>query len=253
MIIFGIHPVLEAIKKRPRSFHKIFLKKQFNEGPVKHIISLAEQSNIKIYYETANNLNRFTSSEQHQGIAAEVEFFPLLDLKSLISKYIKKTDNPFFIILDSIQDPHNFGSIIRSALCSGVQAVIFPKDRAAPLTGTVAKSSAGAIEHIDLCRVINIAATADILKQAGIWIVGTSPDSKKSIYEFDFKIDMALVIGGEEKGIRPLVMKKCDYCLSIPIKNDIDSLNASTAATVVMFEAMRQRLKKLGTTVPNLQ
>ncbi len=239
--IFGIHPVLEAIKKRPRSFHRIFLSSKNKEGAIKHIASFAEKSNIKLYHETTKNISRLSGVDQHQGIVAEVDPFPLLDLKTLISKQKKGGKTAFLLVLDSLQDPHNFGSLIRSALCSGVQAVIFPKDRAAGLTGTVAKSSSGAIEHMPLCRVVNLASALDMLKQEGIWVVGTTPAPVKTIYEFDFNLDMALVIGSEEKGLRPLIMKKCDYCLSIPVKSQLSSLNASVAGAVVMFEAMRQR------------
>ena len=144
-------------------------------------------------------------------------------------------------MFDSIQDPHNFGSLLRSAACSGVQAVIFPKDRSASLTGTVAKASAGAIEHILLCRVVNLAFTLDRLKQEGICIVGTSPHCNETLYGFNFNLDVALVIGSEEKGIRPLIQKKCDFCLSIPLQGVLGSLNASVAGAVMMFEAMRQR------------
>jgi 23S rRNA (guanosine2251-2'-O)-methyltransferase len=239
--IYGTHPVLEAIKKRPRSFHRILLAKQGEESHIKHIVTLAEKSNIKIDYDSSKNLYRFARSEHHQGVVAEVEPFPLLDLKTLIARYRSKEKKAFFLVLDSIQDPHNFGSLIRSAVCSGVQAVVFPKDRAVRLTGTVAKSSAGAIEHIPLCRVVNIASALENLKQEGIWIVGTSPGCQKTIYEFDFNLDMAIVIGGEEKGIRPLIRKRCDFCLSVPVEGALDSLNASVAGAVVLFEAMRQR------------
>lgn len=241
--IFGIHPVLEALKKRPRSFHRIVLAKQAKEGPNKqYIAALAEKHGIKIYFETAKNLSRLACSDQHQGMAAEVEPYALLDLQTVISGYRKKKEKAFLLALDSVQDPHNLGSLIRSAFCCGVQAVIFPKDRAARLTGTVAKSSAGAIEHMPLCRVVNLSSALKTLQQAGLWVVGTAPGAGESIYEFDFNLDMALVIGGEEKGMRPLIMKKCDFCLSIPLQGALDSLNASVAGAVVMFEAMRQRM-----------
>lgn len=241
IIIFGFHPVCEALKKRPGALHRILMTKQAGEAHAKKIVYPAKSAGVKTYYETAKNLSRFAGSEQHQSIVAEIEPFPLLDLKDIISSHIAGDKKVFFLVMDSVQDPRNFGSLIRSALCSGVQAVIFPKDRSAGLTGTVAKSSAGAIEHMPMCRVVNIAASLEIMKKAGIWVVGTSPHSRDSIYRFDFNLDMALVIGSEEKGIRPLVLKKCDFCLSIPLKSPLNSLNASVAGAVVLFEAMRQR------------
>jgi len=241
--IYGIHPVLEALKKRPRAFHRIVLAKPNLGGSVKQITAFAKSKGIKISYDTPKNIQRLACSEHHQGVVAEVEPLALSDLETLISKYKSTEKKALFVVLDSIQDPHNFGSLLRSAACSGVQAVIFPKDRSVGLSGTVAKSSAGAIEHLPLCRVVNIASTLTLLKQAGLWIVGTLPGNEKTIYEFDFDLDMALVIGSEEKGIRPLVKKKCDHLVSIPMQGTVDSLNASVAGAVVLFEAMRQRQK----------
>ena len=145
------------------------------------------------------------------------------------------------LVLDCVQDPQNTGALIRSAVCCGVQAVIFPKNRAAGLTAAVAKASAGAIEHISLCRVVNIAATLDELRRKNIWVAGTVPQDGQSIYDFDLNIDLALVIGGEGPGMRRLVREKCDVLLSVPMQSDFESLNASTAGAVVMFEALRQR------------
>ena len=239
--IYGIHPVLEAIKKRPRAFHSMTLSRQAAGSSIKQLISLAEKSNIKVSYDSPKNISRSCQSEQHQGVAATADSFPLTDLKTIVSRRSPGDKHTFFLVADSIQDPHNFGALIRTAVCAGVQAIIFPKDRAAPLTGTVAKASAGAIEHIPLCRVTNLASALEQLKEAGIWIAGTFPHGRESIYDVDFNLDMALVIGNEGKGIRPLIEKKCDFHLSIPLKGSFDSLNASTAGPVVMFEVMRQR------------
>ena len=243
VFIYGIHPVLEALQKRPQAFQRILLAKQNLVGPLKQIASLAKRAGIRTSYEIPKNIFRLTRSEHHQGVAAEVEPFPLMDFETLISTYKNRAEKAFFVVLDSIQDPHNFGSLLRSAACSKVQAVIFPKDRSVRLTGSVAKASAGAIEHLPLCRVVNIAATLARLKQEGIWIVGTLPNCEKNIYEFDFDLDLALVIGSEEKGIRPLVQIKCDFLVSIPMQGTLDSLNASVAGAVVLFEALRQRQK----------
>lgn len=244
MFLYGIHPVLEALKKRPRAFHRIILAKQREEASRQEIVRLAEKAHIKVQYDIAGNLSRAASSEQHQGIAAEVEPFPLSDMETVLSMSRPAEEKKFFLVLDSIQDPQNFGALIRSAVCSGVQAVIFPKDRSAPLTGAVAKASAGAVEHIPLCMVVNIAATLERLKTKGLWIVGAAAQARKNIYEFDFDLDMALVIGSEGRGMRKLVGEKCDFCLSIPLHGSFDSLNASVAGAVVLFEAMRQRQYK---------
>jgi len=239
--IFGIHPVLEALQKRPHAFHTLTLSRHTAGSDIKHLITLAEKSNIKVSYDSPKKTSRSSQSEQHQGVTATVDSFPLVDLKTVISRHSPGDKKTFFLVADSIQDPHNFGALIRTAVCAGVQAIIFPKDRAAPLTGTVAKASAGAVEHIPLCRVVNLASALEQLKEAGIWIAGTFPHGRETIYDFDFNLDMALVIGSEGKGIRPLIEKKCDFHLSIPLKGSFDSLNASTAGAVVMFEVMRQR------------
>lgn len=244
--IYGIHPVLEALKKRPRAFHRIVLAKQRGEGSIQEIAALAEKAHIKIQYDALTSLSSLAFSEQHQGVVAEVEPFPLADLETVIPGLINRQETVFLLVLDSIQDPQNFGALIRSAVCSGVQAVLFPKDRSAQLTGSVAKASAGAIEHTLLCRVVNVAAALESLKKSNIWIVGTAPHSRQTIYEFDFNLNMALVIGSEAKGMRQLVEKKCDFSLSIPLEAGFDSLNASAAGAVVLFEVMRQRKYKPG-------
>jgi len=241
VILFGIHPVCEALKKRPRAFHRVFMIKPRTHSPLKQIVTLAEESGIRYELQTPDNLARMTGSDNHQGVAAEVEPFPLTDVTTLIHAAGNRNTNAFYLVLDCIQDPQNFGSLIRSAVCSGVQAIVFPKDRSAQITGAVAKASAGAIEHIKMSRVVNIASALADLKKAGIWIAGTSPHGTENIYGFDFNLDLALVIGGEGKGMRRRVEKMCDFSLAIPLHGGFDSLNASTAGAVVLFEAMRQR------------
>ena len=241
-IIYGIHPVLEALKQRPRAVHRIILARQRDELAVRPIIELAKNARIKIDHEQSTGLDRLAGSEQHQGVLAEAEPYPVWELDAALAKCGKDAAPPLLLVLDSIQDPHNFGALIRSAVCAGVQAVIFPKDRSVTLTATVGKASAGAVEHIPLCRVTNIAATIAQLKKENIWVVGASAHAATTIYGFDFNRPLALVIGSEGKGMRPLVEKTCDLCVSIPLQAGFDSLNASTAGAVVLFEAMRQRM-----------
>jgi len=239
--LYGIHPVLEALKKRPRAISSITIARQHEEGGVREIIDLAHRSRIKVQYDEMRGLSRGAGSEQHQGVTAQAEPFPLAEMEEILAGCRSRQERIFFLVLDAMQDPQNVGALIRSAVCSGVQAVIFPKDRSAPLTGAVAKASAGAVEHVSLCRVVNIAAALEDLKKENVWIVGTSPRADKNIYEFDFRLDMALVIGSEGKGMRPLVAKKCDFTVAIPLQAGFESLNASAAGAVVLFEAMRQR------------
>ena len=239
--LYGIHPVLEALKKRPRAIKSIHLARQGSDRGLTQISELALQYGINVRPSTQQELLQLSGSPQHQGIAAEAEPFPLSDIGDVISRVRAQQQRCFILVLDCVQDPQNTGSLIRSAVCCGVQAVLFPKNRAAGLTAAVAKASAGAIEHISLCRVVNIAATLDELRKENIWVAGTVPGQGQSIYEFDLNIDLALVIGGEGSGIRRLVRKKCDALLNIPMPGGVESLNASTAGAVVMFEALRQR------------
>jgi len=241
--LYGIHPVLEALKKRPRAFKNITLSRK--EGKtLDPLLALASKAKINVCHDAPEKIAKLANSDSHQGVVAEVEPYPFADLHTLVANARKEDKKIFFLVLDSIQDPHNFGSLIRSALCSGVQAVIFPKDRSAQLNGTVAKSSAGAIEHMQFCRVVNIASALDALKKENVWIAGAFADSKDTLYSVDFDLDLALVIGNEEKGVRPLIRKKCDFSVSIPMEGEFDSLNASVAGAVIMFEVMRQRLNR---------
>ena len=241
--LYGIHPVLEALKKRPRAFKNITLSRK--EGKtLDPLLELASKAKINVCHDVPEKIAKLANSDSHQGVVAEVEPYPFVDLHTLAANVRKEDRKLFFLVLDSIQDPHNFGSLIRSALCSGVQAVIFPKDRSAQLNGTVAKSSAGAIEHMQFCRVVNIASALDALKNENVWIAGAFAESKDTLYSIDFDMDLALVIGNEEKGVRPLIRKKCDFSVSIPMAGEFDSLNASVAGAVIMFEVMKQRLNR---------
>jgi 23S rRNA (guanosine2251-2'-O)-methyltransferase len=239
--LYGIHPVLEALKRRPRAVHRIAVSRQDAHGALRAVLDAAAQAHIRVDAEPAPVLQRLCGSEQHQGVVAEAEPFGLVELEQLLAGCRREERPVLLLVLDTVQDPHNFGALLRSAVCSGVQAVLFPKDKSVRLTAAVAKASAGAIEHIRLCRVVNIAATLARLKQERIWVAGLFPDARESIYAFDFTVDLALVLGNEEKGIRPLVGRHCDFRLAIPLQAGFDSLNASVAGAVVMFEALRQR------------
>lgn len=239
--LYGIHPVLEALKKRPRAVKSIHLARQGSDSALTQISELAQQYGIALRASTQQELIQLTGSSQHQGIAAQTEPFPLSDIDDVIARVRRQKQRCFMLVLDCVQDPQNTGSLIRSAVCCGVQAVVFPKDRAAGLTPAVAKASAGAIEHISLCRVVNIAQSLEELRRNDIWVAGTVPQTGQSIYSFDFNLDLALVIGGEGPGMRRLVREKCDVLLSVPMPGGFESLNASIAGAVVMFEALRQR------------
>ncbi|MFH1215274.1 MAG: 23S rRNA (guanosine(2251)-2'-O)-methyltransferase RlmB [Pseudomonadota bacterium] len=238
-LVWGIHPVHELLVTRPRSVHEIIIQKGKTGAKLQEIIELARVEGIKIKFSTDF---RMAGSKQmnHQGIIAKVASFETLDEDAFLA-LLEQHAPPFVLALDSIQDPHNLGAIIRSASAAGVTGLIVPKDRSAPLSGTVAKISAGALAYLPVCQVTNLARMLQKLKEMGVWTYGTVKNGGNSIYRTKFSGAVCLVIGGEEKGIRPLIEEQCDFKVTIPMQRDLDSLNASVAAGVVMFEIVRQK------------
>jgi len=177
----------------------------------------------------------------HQNVVGVIQEFPYAVLKNLLSRPKKDGEKALFLVLDGIQDPQNLGSLIRTALGFGAHGMIIPKDRAVGITPAVMKASAGAASHLPIARVVNIANTLDELKKEGIWIYGAAGEARSPIYDFDFNIDLGIVIGAEGKGIRPLVKKKCDLLFSIPMSGPLSSFNASVSGGMILYEVMRQR------------
>jgi 23S rRNA (guanosine2251-2'-O)-methyltransferase len=248
ILLWGIHPVLELLKARPRQIKEIFIARQMTAPKLQDIVTLARQHRITINSapEAFDSTLKKREAEQvaHQGVLALSEPFPFLKLHDLIAEL--KNDPgmspPVLLALDSIQDPQNVGAVMRSALAAGVAGIIITKDRAAPLSGAVAKASAGAIALLRVYQVTNLPTALQQLKKEGLWVFGTAKDADRSLYSADFSIPACLVMGSEEKGLRPLVRKQCDFLISIPMQGGLDSLNVSTAAAVVLFEIARQRL-----------
>jgi 23S rRNA (guanosine2251-2'-O)-methyltransferase len=247
MLLWGVHPILEVLKSRPQQVKEIFVARQKSAAKLQEIVTLARQHHITINSAPEAFAATLQKSEAlqavHQGVLALSEPFPLLNVKNLIAEL--KTDHvlspPVLLALDSIQDPQNVGAIMRSALAAGVAGIIVAKDRAAPLSGAVAKASAGAIALLQICQVTNLPTALQQLKKSGLWIFGTARDADRSLYDADFSMPACLVMGSEEKGLRPLVRKQCDFLISIPMQGGLDSLNVSTAAAVVLFEIARRR------------
>lgn len=236
-IIFGRNPVLEAIKSG-RQIEKIMIQTKA-EGSVKKIEALARQNKISLQYVGKPALDRITK-EKHQGVIAYASNFAYISVEEILEQAVFKREIPFLVILDGIEDPHNLGAIIRSAECAGAHGVIIPARRAASVTATVAKISAGALEHIDVAKVQNLADTVDKLKKLGLWI-GASHMEGSNYWEKDLSQPLALIIGSEGKGVSRLLLEKSDFILSIPMMGNVNSLNASNAATVLLFETARQR------------
>lgn len=236
-LIWGIHMVEELLRDRPESLVEVFFLKQ-KSAKLETLRQLCREKKVPSHFsESPWNLPEHTV---HQGVIARIKPFATIDLAQLISLAAQKT-NPIILALDTIQDPHNLGAMIRSASAAGVTAILYTKDRSAPLSGTVAKVSAGAISHLPLCPVANMAGTLQKLKDKGFWVYGADGAADQNIYQTGFSGPICLVIGGEAKGIRPLVKKQCDFLASIPMQSSLDSLNASTAAAIILFEITRQQ------------
>jgi 23S rRNA (guanosine2251-2'-O)-methyltransferase len=246
-LIWGIHPVIEALENEDGKISEIILHKEKRGEKWEKLIELARKEKVKISFVSSLHLTGPESSQvRHQGVVARVStasFLPFTDLLEDFAMRVKRGEKPRLIACDSLQDPHNLGAIIRSALAAGFAGVILTRERSAPLGGTAAKASAGAVSHIDLYQVTNLSESLKQLKEAGAWIFGAVKDATaKSIYETDFSLPACIVIGSEGQGIRPLVRKQCDVLVSIPMVGALDSLNSSVAAGVIMFEMHRQTL-----------
>lgn len=238
--IYGRNPVLEAIKQG-REIDKILIKKGGIDGSVNVIIKKAKDLGIIISEVDKQKLDSICNGENHQGVVAYTAVHEYATVKDILKNAADKGRAPFIIVCDKICDPHNLGSIIRTANCAGVDGIIIPKRNSVGLNATVAKTSAGAVEYSPVARVTNIAQTIDSLKKEGIWVAGADMDGEP-MGKCDLKGALALVIGNEGEGISRLVKEKCDFLVSIPMFGEINSLNASVAAAVLTYEAVRQRM-----------
>jgi len=240
-IISGFHSVHEALKAQKRKFYKILISKKRSPGRTEKIEALARERKIKIQGADPELLDRMTDFSPHQGMAASTSFYPVKKAAEVITRIQKQKSPCFILILENIEDPQNLGAIIRTAVCAGVDSILIPRDRAAGPSSTVSRASAGAMEHADIYMITNTASILRTLKENGVWVSGLDADGDTDLFDADLTGNVALVIGGEHKGIRPLVKKECDFLLSIPNKGNINSLNASVAGGIAMYEALRQR------------
>jgi len=240
-IIYGINPVTETLKTRASQIKKIILAKEKDGRKLKTLIDLAQREKVPVEYKQRRFLDQTSGDKRHQGVLAIVSHRREVGLNEIIKSWQESGENLLTLILDGIQDPQNMGALVRTACACDVHGVITLKDRAVPITGAVFKASAGAAEHTSIARVNNIVVAIEYLKERGAWVVGTDANSKMSIYDIDGNLDLALVIGSEGKGIRPLVKKKCDFLVHIPLRGEISSLNASAAGAIALYEIVRQR------------
>jgi 23S rRNA (guanosine2251-2'-O)-methyltransferase len=237
--IIGKNPVMEALRSE-RDINKILIAESSQRGQMQPLIQLAKEANVIVQFVPKKKIDQI-SDENHQGVLAYVAAYQYAEIDDLFTAAEKRNEAPFFLLLDEIEDPHNLGSIMRTADAVGAHGIIIPKRRAVGLTATVAKASTGAIEHIPVVRVTNMARTIDELKERGIWIAGTDASGKQDYRQFDGTLPLGLVIGSEGKGMGRLVRDKCDFLINLPMAGKVTSLNASVAAALLMYEVYRGR------------
>ncbi|GIO34972.1 MULTISPECIES: 23S rRNA (guanosine(2251)-2'-O)-methyltransferase RlmB [Paenibacillus] len=240
-IIGGKHSVIEALKSG-RTINKIWVAENAQKHLTQPIVIEAKKLGVIIQHVDKRKLDQLAPGVQHQGVVAQVAPYAYAEVKDILQAAESKGEPPFILLLDEIEDPHNLGSILRTADCTGVHGVIVPKRRSAQVTATVSKTSAGAAEYVPVARVTNLGQTIDSLKEKGIWVVGTDVSAAAGIYETNvFDGPVAIVIGNEGKGMGRLIREKCDVLVKLPMNGRINSLNASVAAGVVMYEVLRRR------------
>ena len=242
--IEGRNAVLEAFRSG-KCVDKLFILDGCQDGPVRTIAREARKTDTIINYVSKERLDQLSETHAHQGVIAQVAAYDYSTVDEILARAEEKGEAPFLIILDNVEDPHNLGAIIRTANLAGAHGVIIPKRRAVGLTSTVAKTSAGAINYTPVAKVTNIVRTIEELKEKGIWFVCADMGGE-TMYDLDLTGPMGLVIGNEGEGVSRLVREACDFTASIPMKGDIDSLNASVAAGVLAYAIVRQRLAKAG-------
>ncbi|RWZ52141.1 23S rRNA (guanosine(2251)-2'-O)-methyltransferase RlmB [Halobacillus fulvus] len=237
--IIGKNPVQEALKSG-RSINKVMVTDQLQHQAYKKLEQLAKENGVIVQKVPKKKIDQLVDGN-HQGVIASVAAYDYSDVDDLFARAEEKGEEPFFIVCDEIEDPHNLGSILRTADAAGAHGVIIPKRRSVALTATVAKTSTGAIEYIPVARVTNLARTLDELKERFVWVVGTDANGAEDYRQLDGKLPLALVIGSEGKGMSRLTKDKCDWTVSLPMAGKVTSLNASVAASLLMYEVYRKR------------
>lgn len=240
----GKHAVLEALRSG-RTVNKIWIAQGSAGAQIQPIIDEAKKRGVMYQFVDRRKLDQMVDKGvRHQGVAAQIAPHDYADVEDLFANADKRGEAPFFVVLDELEDPHNLGSILRTVECVGAHGVIIPKRRSVGVTATVAKTSAGAVEYVPVARVSNLAQTIDGLKQKGIWVAGADAKAEQNVYEADLTGPLAIVIGSEGKGLSRLIREKCDFLVGLPMRGRIQSLNASVAAGILMYEALRQRTSK---------
>ena len=241
-MLAGRNAVMEALKGSSR-INRLMVADGSSEGSIRELIAVAKEKGVPVQFLERSKLDSMAKGIRHQGVLAQVSPVEYVELEDILSKAREKQEDPFIILLDELEDPHNLGAILRSAVAAGAHGVLIPKRRSCPLSATVAKTSAGAVEHVPVARIGNIVQTIKALKEEGLWVAGADMDGK-NYYEADLTGPLLLVVGSEGQGIGRLVKEQCDFIVRIPMLGAINSLNASVAGSVLMFEVTKQRLSK---------
>ncbi len=239
--VYGINPALAVLRKHPEQVERVFIAQGARQSAMQEIVARARESGVRVDLADRDRLGTLSDGGVHQGVVVEVREYEYAEPEDLVAAARAANEAPLLVVLDGIQDPQNLGAIIRSALAFGAHGAVIAKDRATGVTGTVAKASAGAVEHLRVARVTNLAQSLAALKKDGLWIAAATPQGESLPSQVDLTGPMALVIGAEGVGIRRLVLEQADFRVRIPIRAAAGSLNASAAAAVMLYEASRQR------------
>jgi 23S rRNA (guanosine2251-2'-O)-methyltransferase len=240
-VLFGLHPVEEAIRSGARPLESVIVSRDRRDERLERVIALCRSAGINVQQESREQMTKLAKTDQHQGVLAIVKERAFLSVEDLLKRPAGQEGHRFFLACDGIEDPHNLGALLRTADAAGVDGVILPERRAVGITGTVAKTSAGASEHVRIARVTNLVRALEVLKKNNVWVVGLDERGSPDYMDFDFNTDCVLVLGREGAGLHDLVKKTCDHLLRIPMAGMVSSLNVSVAGAVVMYEAVRQR------------
>lgn len=241
-LVYGLNPAREALRGVRRRPLELLVAADARAGRFGELLEAAAAAGVPVHRRERRDLDRLAGTPHHQGVVLRLQPFPYVDLDELLGTWRASGRPAFFLLLDGITDPHNLGAILRSAEAAGCHGVIVPRDRSCPVTAVVDKTSAGALEHIRLCQVTNLARTLEELKAAGLWCYGLAGEEASSpLFGTELSGDLALVVGSEGSGLRPNVRRHCDGLLGIPLLGRVGSLNASVAAGIALFEVVRQR------------
>lgn len=244
-VLVGRNAVTEALKSG-RGINKLWIASGDREGSVSEIAALAKERGIVVQYVERAKIESLAGGHRHQGVLAYVAPVPYAELDDILKAAEEKGEAPFLVLLDELEDPHNLGALLRTADATGVHGILIPKRRSVSLNATVAKTSAGAVEYVPVARIGNIAQTLKKLKEKGFWVAGADMDGEKAYDEADLTGPLVLVVGSEGRGMSRLTKEACDFIVSMPMVGRINSLNASVAGSILMYESMRQRLQKKG-------